>query len=71
MQNNYVKELAVKTYQEDLQKEYVKSKARPFHAPSFIGGSTVVSRVGWVVLANRFVECLIHRQLSLLQLACA
>ena len=37
MQNNYVKELAVKTYQEDLQKEYVKSKARPFHAPSFIG----------------------------------
>ncbi|WP_198595103.1 hypothetical protein [Vibrio splendidus] len=38
MQNNYVKELAVKTYQEELQKEYVKSKARPFHAPSFIGG---------------------------------
>ncbi|MGF1817312.1 hypothetical protein, partial [Vibrio splendidus] len=37
MQNNYVRELAVKTYQEDLQKEYVKSKARPFHAPSFIG----------------------------------
>ncbi|MEZ9018890.1 hypothetical protein AB6E79_18370 [Vibrio lentus] len=38
MQNNYVKELAVKTYQEELQKEYVKSKAHPFHAPSFIGG---------------------------------
>ncbi len=38
MQNNYVKELAVKTYQEDLKKEYVKSKARPFHAPSFICG---------------------------------
>ncbi|WP_176679552.1 MULTISPECIES: hypothetical protein [unclassified Vibrio] len=38
MQNNYVKELAVKTYQEELQKEYVKSQARPFHAPSFIGG---------------------------------
>ncbi|MEZ9910056.1 hypothetical protein AB4371_16580 [Vibrio sp. 10N.261.51.A3] len=38
MQNNYVKELAVKTYQEDLQKEYVRSKAQPFHAPSFIGG---------------------------------
>ncbi|CAK3744629.1 hypothetical protein [Vibrio crassostreae] len=38
MQNNYVKELAVKIYQEELQKEYVKSKARPFHAPSFIGG---------------------------------
>ncbi|WP_017109490.1 hypothetical protein [Vibrio tasmaniensis] len=38
MQNNYVKELAVKTYQEELQKEYVKSKARPFRAPSFIGG---------------------------------
>ncbi|MEC7309715.1 hypothetical protein L4C44_06515 [Vibrio satsumensis] len=38
MQNNYVKELAVKTYQEELQIEYVKSKARPFHAPSFIGG---------------------------------
>ena len=38
MQNNYAKELAVKTYQEGLQKEYVKSKARPFHAPSFIVG---------------------------------
>ncbi|MFA0154770.1 hypothetical protein [Vibrio sp. 10N.261.46.A3] len=38
MQNNYVKELAIKTYQEDLQKEYVRSKARPFHTPSFIGG---------------------------------
>ncbi|MEZ8043195.1 hypothetical protein AB6C46_07615 [Vibrio sp. 10N.237.312.C02] len=38
MQNNYVKELAVKTYQEELQKEYVKSKVRPFHGPSFIGG---------------------------------
>ncbi|MDD1824269.1 hypothetical protein LRP52_18940, partial [Photobacterium sp. ZSDE20] len=38
MQNNYVKELAVKTYQEELQKEYVKSKALPFHALSFIGG---------------------------------
>ena len=38
MQNNYVKELAVKTYQEELQKEYVKSKARPFHAQSFVGG---------------------------------
>ncbi|CDT71277.1 hypothetical protein [Vibrio coralliirubri] len=38
MQNNYVKELAIKTYQEDLQKEFVRSKAQPFHAPSFIGG---------------------------------
>ncbi|CDT30683.1 hypothetical protein VCR4J2_370033 [Vibrio coralliirubri] len=38
MQNNYVKELAVKTYQEDLEKEYIKSRARPFHAPSFISG---------------------------------
>lgn len=38
MQNNYVKELAVKTYQEELQEEYVKSKNRQFHAPSFIGG---------------------------------
>ncbi|MEZ8019597.1 hypothetical protein ACED63_14380 [Vibrio splendidus] len=38
MQNNYVKELAVKTYQEDLQKEYVRSKARLFDAPSFISG---------------------------------
>ncbi|MEL0610849.1 MULTISPECIES: hypothetical protein [Vibrio] len=38
MQNNYVKELAVKTYQEDLEKEFVKSQARPFHTPSFIGG---------------------------------
>ncbi|WP_215403975.1 hypothetical protein [Vibrio gigantis] len=39
MQNNYVKELAVKTYQEDLQIEYVKSKVRPFHAPSFLSGA--------------------------------
>ncbi|MEZ8390210.1 hypothetical protein AB4116_01355 [Vibrio splendidus] len=38
MQNNYVKELAVKTYQEELEKEYIKSRARPFHAPSFISG---------------------------------
>ncbi|MCG9642357.1 hypothetical protein L1D22_21185 [Vibrio sp. Isolate34] len=38
MQNNYVKELAVKTYQEELQIEYVKSKVLPFHTPSFIGG---------------------------------
>lgn len=38
MQNNYVKELAVKTYQEDLEKEYVKSRSMPFHAPSFISG---------------------------------
>ncbi|MGF1800394.1 hypothetical protein L4D11_06870 [Vibrio gigantis] len=38
MQNNYVKELTVKTYQEDLQIEYPTYKARPFHAPSFIGG---------------------------------
>ncbi|MEZ9520114.1 hypothetical protein AB4155_11405 [Vibrio splendidus] len=38
MQNNYVKELAVKTYQEELEKEYIKSRVRPFHAPSFISG---------------------------------
>ena len=35
MQNNYIKALAVKTYQEELTREYVISKKRPFHPPSF------------------------------------
>lgn len=38
MQNNYVKELSVKTYQEAIEREAVKSKVRPFHAPSFLSG---------------------------------
>ena len=38
MQNNYVKELSVKTYQEAIEREAVKSKVRPFHALSFFSG---------------------------------
>ncbi|MCG9630356.1 hypothetical protein [Vibrio sp. Isolate30] len=38
MQNNYIKALAVKTYQEELTREYVISKKRPFHPPSFTFG---------------------------------
>ena len=39
MQNNYVKELSVKTYQEAIEREAVQSKVRPFHALSFFGGA--------------------------------
>ncbi|MEZ9074522.1 hypothetical protein AB4499_03105 [Vibrio cyclitrophicus] len=38
MQNNYVKELAVKTYQEEITRESMKAKVQSFHAPSFFGG---------------------------------
>jgi len=38
MQNGYVKELATKTYQEELTREYYKGNARRFHSPSFIVG---------------------------------
>lgn len=38
MQNNYIKELAVKSYQEDLQKEYYRAKQRTWHFPSFVSG---------------------------------
>jgi hypothetical protein len=41
MQNDYIKALAVKTYQEDLTREYVLSKRRPFHPPSFTFGFIV------------------------------
>ncbi|MGF1756210.1 hypothetical protein L4C33_21805 [Vibrio makurazakiensis] len=41
MQNNYVKELAIKSYQEDLAREYYKGNKRPFHPPSFISGILV------------------------------
>ena len=38
MQNNYVKELAVKTYQEEIARESMKAKVQSFHAPSYFGG---------------------------------
>ncbi|MGF1749053.1 hypothetical protein [Vibrio cionasavignyae] len=38
MQNNYVKELATKTFQEDIAKEYHRAQRRSFHSPSFIAG---------------------------------
>ena len=41
MQNDYIKALAVKTYQEERAQEYVISKKRPFHSPSFTFGFIV------------------------------
>lgn len=41
MQNDYIKALAVKTYQEERTREYVISKKRPFHPPSFTFGFIV------------------------------
>lgn len=38
MQNNYVKALATKTFQEDIAKEVQRAQQRPFHSPSFIAG---------------------------------
>ncbi|MCG7498263.1 hypothetical protein MHO82_15450 [Vibrio sp. Of7-15] len=38
MQNNYVKELAIKTYQEEPKKMYVEAKYQTFHTLSFVGG---------------------------------
>ena len=39
MQNDYVRELSVKTYQEAIEREAVKSKVRPFHALIFFSGA--------------------------------
>ncbi|WP_167494657.1 MULTISPECIES: hypothetical protein [Vibrio] len=41
MQNNYIKALAVKTYQEEPQKEPYRNTKRTFHSPSFIAGILV------------------------------
>lgn len=41
MHNNYIKELAVKSYQEDLKKEYYRAKQRTWHFPSFVSGIVV------------------------------
>ncbi|MFC1234945.1 hypothetical protein [Vibrio sp. F74] len=38
MQNNYVKELAIKTYQEEPEVVCVSAKQRSFHTPSFFSG---------------------------------
>ncbi len=38
MQNNYVKELATKSYQEDLAREYIAARKYSFHSPSFFTG---------------------------------
>jgi hypothetical protein len=34
MQNNYVKELATKSYQEEPSKEYKSTQKRPFYSPT-------------------------------------
>lgn len=41
MQNDYIKALAVKTYQEERTREHVISKKRPFHPSSFTFGFIV------------------------------
>ena len=38
MQNTYIKELAIKSYQEERAIEYAASKKQPFHPPSFTFG---------------------------------
>jgi len=50
MHNNYIKELAVKSYQEDLQKEYYRTKLRTWHFPSFVSGIVVTLVVRWDAL---------------------
>ncbi|WP_439147814.1 hypothetical protein [Vibrio sp.] len=50
MQNNYVKELSVKTYQEAIEREAIKSKVRPFHAPSFFSGALSAAAVGLLLV---------------------
>ena len=50
MQSNYVKELSVKTYQEAIEREVVKSKVRPFHAPSFFSGALLSMAVMGLLL---------------------
>ncbi len=41
MQNSYIKQLAIKSYQEDLAKEYHQTRSQRFHAPSFVVGILV------------------------------
>lgn len=38
MQNNYIKELASKSYQEELAREYITLQKHTFHYPSFFTG---------------------------------
>lgn len=38
MQNNYVKELATKSFQEEMSREYKASKKQSFHLSSFVAG---------------------------------
>ncbi|WP_197058137.1 hypothetical protein [Vibrio sinaloensis] len=48
MQNNYVKELAIKSYQEEAQKEFYRTSSESFHTPSFMIGIIVSSiLMGW------------------------
>ncbi|MFZ3463293.1 hypothetical protein [Vibrio harveyi] len=41
MQNDYIKELAVKSYQEERQKEYFRAKQQKWHVSSFVSGIVV------------------------------
>ena len=45
MQNNYVRELAIKSYQEEITKEYYRAKDKTFHTPSFMVGILLTSIV--------------------------
>jgi len=49
MHNNYIKELAVKSYQEDLQKEYYQAMQQTWHLPSFMLGIVLSQLIfGWL-----------------------
>ncbi len=56
MQSNYVKELSVKTYQEAIEREVVKSKVRPFHAPSFFSGALLSMAVMGIAWSRQYSE---------------
>ena len=50
MQNNYIKQLAIKSYQEDLAKAYYQTRDQRFHTPSFVVGilvSVIFWQIGW------------------------
>ncbi|WP_162998972.1 hypothetical protein [Vibrio campbellii] len=49
MQNDYIKELAVKSYQEERQKEYFRAKQQKWHVPSFVSGIVVTLVVSGMI----------------------
>jgi hypothetical protein len=45
MQNNYDKTLAIKTFQEEIHREYYKAQGSRFHWPSFSAGVLIAMLV--------------------------